>query len=184
MVVMFRASRILLQQKPRVRPVVNNPTKAGSQNAAPKKNINVTPIGLAFVLGGLAFASYLFKPSTRQPTAAMDNFKPQIAIVFATGENNGQFESAAKTLGFDYINVAKDFSKLDELVNQGKTRFFIEGFKTKEDLVNMEENVVQPDLLLHFGNKDDEPENASGQRLANITNGSDIKEALEQRNLL
>lgn len=182
---MFRASRILLQQKPRVRPVVHNPsTKTNPQNAPPKKNLNVTPIGLAFVLGGLAFASYLFKPSNRQPTAAMDTFKPQVAIVFATGENNGQFESAANALGFDYVNVAKDFSKLDTLINQGKTRFFIEGFKNKEDLANMEENVVQPDLLLHFGNENDQPENASGQRLANITNGTGIKEALEQRNLL
>lgn len=151
---MLRASRVIFQKAP-IRPVAHelkasgsrSPIQAPSSTTSPK----LTPIGLAAILGGLALGSYIFKPSTAVPTAAIDNFKPEVAIIFALGDSQGTFQKTASELGFEYINTASDLKKLDSLVKQGISRFFIEGFADEKDYYRICQDIVNPDLVLDFG---------------------------------
>jgi len=186
---MFKASRPLLAKLP-VRPVVNAGAKAakmrpeaGAEPPKPgqKSGFQVTPIGLAFIVGSLFFGVYLFKPNSRMPVAAMDTFKPQIAIIFGYGDSHESFKLAAEKLGFAYINVQTDMQRLDQLVNNGSTKFFIEGFKSSEQLENMAHNTVQPDAILNF-----EKSNPSNSREMYVPKPSleKIEEIITQKNFV
>lgn len=183
---MLRSTRAVFQRGA-IRPVaqeLRGPVK-DSFNQAPSssKSTQFTPIGLAAILGGLALGTYFLKPSKAVPAAAMDNFKPKVAIIFALGDSHGTFKKSAPELGFEYINIASDLGKLDSLVKQGTSRFFIEGFANEKDYERICQDVVNPDLVLDFGS-DATHDAPRIMKLEKSADTSAIADILKQRNFV
>lgn len=168
----MRTGRVLAA----IRPKVASP----AARAAPKFRIG--PWGIAFVLGGLAFASWVAKPSKVMPVSAMDTFKPRIAIVFVLGDSKGQAKEFAGANGYEYIDALKNPQEaMGPLVQQGHTKFIIDHVPVG-DLAHFEQNVVECDLALDFDGS--APQYLKKTNRVEDMESKTVLDALKERNLV
>lgn len=168
----MRTGRILAAIRPKVaKPAVQTPPK-----------FRIGPWGITFLLGGLAFASWLAKPSKTMPVSAMDTFKPRIAIVFVLGDSQGQAQEFANANGYKYVDALKNPQEtMEPLVQQGITKFIIDHVPV-DNLAEFEQNVVECDLALDFN--DSAPQYLKQTNRVEKMESQTVLEALKERNLV
>lgn len=161
--------------------------QAAKPAASAQPKARISPWGLAFVLGGLAFASWLAKPDRTPPKAAFDPIKRSVCVVFVFGDDKGAAAEFARQRGFALVDLhgtQNPSSLLDPLVKAGKNRFIVKGIDP-DSLSDFENSVVQCDIALDYsktGLPQLEPLDKSRRR-AKMADAS-IQQVLEEKNLL
>lgn len=182
--------------KARVRPSAPGTTAAAQAIADSLKEQPSKPPtrrwGLLFLLGGLAAASWMAKPPTEPPAAALDPFKLPVAIVFVVGESapHEHLAQLADKLGYAYL-PNPTYAAVEEATKGGKTRLIIDNVDPKK-LAEFEKDVVACDLVLDWSGSSSSPDSDGplasverSRRLANMkTSKASVEDILRQHNLV